>query len=213
MRRLLSILFLTGFATASMAADVPFNSDWKEQRFSLFSSNDYSFRGKTLSVVSDGSVSLAYAPVNQALWGATTSTWSWSVKDGVPATDLRKKGGDDRNLALYAIFLPPEQAQRLKGQSVRKLLKSDDVRVLIYVWGGAHARGAVLASPYLGARGKTIVLRPSGTGNFEEKVNLAKDYQRAFGAAKPAIVGLAVSADSDDTDSKISASISGLSLN
>ena len=131
----------------------------------------------------------------------------------MPATDLRKKGGDDRNLALYAVFLPEAEAQKIKGAGIRKLLASDAARVLVYVWGGNHQRNAVLSSPYLGARGKTIVLRGSGTGQFSESVDLAGDYARAFRGQRGALVGLAVSADSDDTDSVIDGSISGLRLN
>ena len=71
----------------------------------------------------------------------------------------------------------------------------------------------MLSSPYLGARGKTIVRRPSGTGSFRETVDLAGDYTRAFGGAAGALVGLAVSADSDDTNSTIRGEISGLSIN
>jgi hypothetical protein len=44
-------------------------------------------------------------------------------------------------------------------------------------------------------------------------VDLAGDYARAFGGSAGALVGLAVSGDSDDTDSTISAAIANLSLN
>jgi hypothetical protein len=71
----------------------------------------------------------------------------------------------------------------------------------------------VLNSPYLGKRGKTIVLRGSGTGSANESVNLSRDYANAFGGGGAALVGLALSGDSDDTDTRIRASISGLTVN
>lgn len=200
-------------AWPALAAPVSFDGSWKTQKFSLFSSNTYGFNGGSVSVASDGSVSLAYRPLPDSYWSASTATWSWSVQEGVPATDLRQKGGDDRNLALYFVFLPQAEAQALKGASVRQLLTNDAARVLVYVWGGAHDRGAVLGSPYLGNRGKTIVLRGSGTGSANESVNLARDYANAFGGGDTALVGLALSGDSDDTDSRIRASISGLNVN
>jgi hypothetical protein len=95
---------------------------------------------------------------------------------------------------------------------VTTLLNNDAVRVLVYVWGGSHARGAMLDSPYLGARGKTVVLRGAGTGQAREQVRLDRDYARAFGGDATSLVGLAVSGDSDDTDSRIMAQISGLTL-
>ncbi|MDU8912817.1 DUF3047 domain-containing protein [Aestuariicoccus sp. MJ-SS9] len=212
-RPALAIAAALALSSAAAAAPVAFDGSWKTQRFSLFSSNDYGFGGDTLTVRSEGSVSLAYRPLPETLWTSQSASWAWAVDQGVPATDLRRKGGDDRNLALYFVFLPAAEAERMKGSNVRKLLGNDSARVLVYVWGGDHRRGAVLPSPYLGARGKTVVLRPSGTGSARERVDLAGDYARAFGGDPGALVGLAVSGDSDDTDSRIDARISGLQLN
>ena len=133
------------------------------------------------------------------------------MTQSVPATDLSKKGGDDRNASLYFVFLPQAQAEALgAGADVRKLLQADSARVLLYVWGDNRKRGAIVPSPYLGSRGKTITLRAAGTGRFAETVDLAADYKRAFGGTIGALVGIAVSADSDDTKSVIRGSLSGL---
>ena len=210
----LPALLATALALPAFAAPVSFDNTWKTRRFSLFSSNKYGFGGNSLSIASDGSVSLAYRQVEEPLWGATSARWGWEVSQSVPATDLTQKGGDDRNASLYFVFLPEAEAQALGGRAdVRKLLTTQSARVLVYVWGDDKARGSVLPSPYLGPRGKTIVLRDAGTGKFSESVNLAADYKRAFGGAAGALVGLAVSADSDDTDTAIRARITGLSLN
>jgi len=82
----------------------------------------------------------------------------------------------------------------------------------MYVWGGVHARGDLLPSPYLGPRGKTVVLRPAGGGQHDEQVDLRADLERAFGVTDLALVGLAVSADSDDTGTAIRARIRTLEL-
>lgn len=211
---LLAGLLGATIAPAAFAERVDFDKAWTTQRFSLFSSNKYGFQGKSMSIASDGSVSLAYRRVKEPLWGAKSAKWSWSVSQSVPATDLAKKGGDDRNASLYFVFLPEAEAAALGAKAdVRKLLTSQSARVLVYVWGDNRGRGTVLSSPYLGNRGKTILLRAAGTGTHSESVDLAADYKRAFGGAVGALVGLAVSADSDDTDSAIRASITGLSLN
>lgn len=211
---------LSGIALAAtlacgpaLAKQITFDGSWKNQKFSLFSTNSYAQQGGTLGVTSDGSVSLLYRKVPQSLWASDTASWRWQVSQSVPGTDLTQKGGDDRNLALYFVFLPDEEAQRLSGTSVRRLLRHDDVRVLVYVWGGDHRQGAMLSSPYLGARGKTVVLRAAGTGSASENVDLERDYRRAFGGGATSLVGLAVSGDSDDTDSSIRAQVSSLSLN
>lgn len=212
MRSLLLAATLALAAQPLSAETVPFDGAWKTQRFSLFSANTYRFGGNTLEVISDGSVSMAYRPLAQAQWRARKAGWDWSVAQGVGPTDLTRKGGDDRNLALYFVFLPEAEAERLSGGSIRKLLQNEQARVLVYVWGGGHGRNQQLDSPYLGARGKTVVLRPAGTGAHREDVDLARDYRRAFDAEAGALVGLAVSADSDDTDGAIRARLSGLRL-
>lgn len=205
------ILSLALTATATNADPVSFSSGWAEQKLSLFSSNDYNF-GNQLSMVSNGSVSIAWKRLPQAEWGATAASWRWAVEQSVPATSLAQKGGDDRNLALYFVFLPADVAASMEGANIRQLLRRSDVKTLIYTWGGNHSRGQVIQSPYLPGQGVTIALRPAGTGTHSESVNLARDYANAFGGAPGALVGLAVSGDSDDTNSVIRAGISGLNL-
>lgn len=202
---------VTTISTAS-AGPVAFSNGWKEQRLSLFSSNKYSF-GKNLGLVSDGSVSIAWTRLGEKDWGSKGASWSWNVDQSVPATNLARKGGDDRNISLYFVFVPDSVAPSLKGANIRSLLGNKDVRIIQYAWGGNARRGTVIPSPY-GPRGQgvTIALRQAGTGSHRESVDLAADYARAFGGTKGALVGLAVSGDSDDTKSVIRAAIGNLVL-
>ena len=211
--RILKIAALTALiAGPAMAGPISFAEGWREQRLSLFSSNDYRF-GTNLSMVSEGAVSIAWTHVAQKDWNSSGASWSWTVKQSVPATDLARKGGDDRNISLYFVFVPEAMAPQLQNANIRSLLGNKDVRIIQYAWGGNAARGAVIPSPYGPAgQGVTIPLRAAGTGSFKESVDLAADYARAFGGSKGALVGLAVSGDSDDTDSKIRAAIGNLQL-
>lgn len=210
--RIVSALMLSVATLPAMAEQVSF-SNWKEQRLSLFSSNDYSFGAQTLTMKSDGAVSIAWGRVPERLWDATSASWTWNVTQSVPATDLSRKGGDDRNLSLYFVFLPEDQAQAMKGKSIRRLLGNTSVRIMQYAYGGNHKRGTVIKSPYgPSGQGVTLPLRQAGTGQYAEKVNLSADFKRAFGGARLKLVGLAVSGDSDDTDSVIAASLSALNV-
>ena len=186
-------------ASAASAGPVSFSSGWSEQKLSLFSNNRYSF-GNALSMTSDGGISIAWTRIGQSDWQANNASWSWTVEESVPATDLRQKGGDDRNLSLYFVFVPDGQAESLQGANIRQLLGNDDVRVLLYVWGGNHGRGSQFQSPYLRGQGMNVALRQAGTGSFNENVSLANDYAKAFGGQPGSLVGIAVSGDSDDTD-------------
>jgi hypothetical protein len=70
----------------------------------------------------------------------------------------------------------------------------------------------VLPSPYLEEFGKSIILQSAGTGRASEQVNLANDFNRSFGNKPEKLVGIAISADSDDTRSTIISSISNLQV-
>ncbi len=210
--RLTVAALLTIFATTAAANQVSFANGWQEQRLSLFSSNDYSF-GQNLGLVSEGAVSIAWTRVPRELSGTAGASWTWTVDQSVPPTDLSLKGGDDRNISLYFVFVPEAMAPALEGANIRALLGNEDVRIVQYAFGGNHARGQVIRSPYgPPGQGVTIALRQAGTGSFHETVDLAADDARAFGGEKGALVGLAVSGDSDDTDSVIRAALGDLVL-
>ncbi|SIO38985.1 Protein of unknown function [Rhodovulum sp. ES.010] len=210
MTALVSILSIAAVPVA--AREIAFDRGWKEQRFSLFSGNQYAPKGTSLAVRSDGTVSLLWTALPSSLWRTRQASWTWDVEKSVPPTDLTRKGGDDRNLSLYFVFLPEQVAQDVQGSGVRTLLDDPNVRVLMYIWGGAHPREEILPSPYLGPRGRSIIKRMSGTGSAAERVDLARDHRRAFGEAPGSLVGVAISSDSDDTGSQVRARIAQLRL-
>ncbi|SEQ04106.1 Protein of unknown function [Loktanella sp. DSM 29012] len=200
----------TLLATSASAQAISFNN-WTEQRLKVLSSNDYSQSGGTLGIASDNTVSLLWTRVPDQMRGATSASWSWSVSESVPPTNLSRKGGDDRNIAVYFLFAPDAAVAELAGADIRALLGRRDVRILQYVWGGNNAVGSVIPSPYgEPGTGVTIPLRQADTGQMNVSVNLTGDLTRAFGSAPGALVGMAVSADSDDTQSMIRAQVSGL---
>lgn len=200
-------------AHAQGATSIAFDDAWRAVSFPRLAPTRYGLGGGTLSVAADASSSLIYRPVPEAARGVRMAGWDWAVSESVPATDLSRKGGDDRNLSLYFVFMERRAAEGLSpSTSPQRLLTSRSARTLIYVWGGNHPQGALLPSPYLRGRGVTVALRPAGTGSGRARVDLARDHQAAFGAPPEVLVGLAVSADSDDTDSRMRASLSNLVL-
>ncbi|SNT12266.1 DUF3047 domain-containing protein [Tropicimonas sediminicola] len=203
---------LAVLASAALAGAIRFDDGWREQRFPLKRPNDWTLAPDRLSLASEGGVSLLYLPLAPAEAGARQASWEWSVGQSVPPTDLTRKGGDDRNLALYFLFLPEAAADRLRGAGLSRVLRDRDARALVYVHGGAHPLGAPLASPYLGPRGVTIPLQAARPGAAAQSVDLAGDFRRAFGGEPGVLFGLAVSADSDDTDASIRAELRRLIL-
>lgn len=200
-----------------LTADAP--AAWQEQRFEGKTPNRFRRSADGLVIESDSAVSMLGRPVAVRLADTPFLRWDWRIDADVPATDLTRKGGDDRAIAVFVGFpWAPEQAslaERLARPLVEMARGADAPgRVLSYVWGGRSARGRLLRSPYLGESGALIVLRPAGSalGAWRsESVDLAADYRRAFGAPPPGQVSLvAISADSDDTASRARALIRGL---
>ncbi len=207
------LVFPLSLVASFAAASVPFDGNWKEQRFSLFASNEYLQRGDAVDVASDGTVSLLWQTVPSFDRDAIRARWTWEVTESVPPTDLTQKGGDDRNLSLYFVFLPTDLVDEADARGIRWILKQPAVRVLLYMWGGREQDvGQIAASPYMNNQGAMFVKRAAGTGKYAEEVDLRSDYARAFGGDAGSLVGLALSADSDDTQTHVRATLSDLAL-
>lgn len=202
---------LTGVALASEPA-VPDDLaalGWRALGFSGKAANSYRLVDGAVEVASDSSVSLLFRDVAPDLARTPCLGWRWRVERSMPPTDLTRKGGDDRPVALYVTFpYEPEEAslaERMKRVVVELVQGSDAPgRVLIYVWGGTMPRGAVLRSPYLGDAGALIVRQPGDAplGHWrEETVDLAADYARVFRRPPRPPSQVAIGADSDDTRS------------
>lgn len=159
-----------------------------------------------LAIAADSAAGMLWRSLSRATEPPRAARWRWRVEQGVAATDLTKRGADDRAVAIYFVF-----SDRPGGATgPMELLSSSAVTALVYVFGGDRPRGSVIASPHMGERGKFIVLHPADAPKrvwFDEKVDLVADYRRAFGRAMPALIGIAISSDSDDTHARNRASL------
>ncbi len=189
------------------------NPHKSENRFSLGQDG-------AIEVASRDSVSTLYKPVDVDLAKRPILTWRWRVDQAAPATDLTAKGEDDCSLAVYVGFpYQPERAsivERVKRQLVESWAGADAPgRVLRYVFCGQGERGEMIKSPYLGDAGMIKILRPadSPTGQwFEEQVDIAADYQKAFGEKPQNPSQIAIQADTDNTHSTSRAEVADLAF-
>ncbi|MDE0242744.1 MAG: DUF3047 domain-containing protein [bacterium] len=192
------------------ANPVMFDGSWQDQSFLFRSANEYIQEGNRLKILSDDSVSVLWRSAPPDVRHARQASWYWSVEQGVTPTDLSLKGGDDRNIALYFLFAPRELAEDLENASPDRVFQHEAVRILVYVRGGNHEPGTIVSSPYLEPRGVLIPLRKTGNGTFAELVDLDADFRRVFGMPPGVLLGLGISADSDDTDGLIEAELGDL---
>ncbi|WP_424811793.1 DUF3047 domain-containing protein [Roseococcus sp. YIM B11640] len=145
--------------------------------------------------------------------------WRWRVDAGPPATLLTRRGGDDRALAITAGFAgwPPRVTAWQRAQhAIAQVAAGRHVlprSVLIYVWGGTGQEPDFFPSPWIPGIGCVRVLRPAGSPQgrwFEERVDLAADWRRAFGGEPPPLQEIAIGTDGDDTGTRISAMVEAI---
>lgn len=132
--------------------------------------------------------------------------WRWKVSNVLMNADMDTKPGDDFAARLYVFFDVPLSSmpffERTKIRLAR-MMWGDDIptAVICYVWDNKHPVGYSRASPYTN-RVHTIVLQ-SGTANvgkwMKESRDVAADFKSSFGFDAPAITGVAVGSDTDQT--------------
>ncbi len=181
---------------------------WQELLFDGKEPNTFAGQSDGAIIVgTDESVSLLYKPLEIDLAKTPQLSWSWKVDQSVPVTDLSVKGKDDRSLALYVSFPFDYERAGFWERFTRDLVvafKGEDTpgRVISYVWGGDEEPGTIIESPYLKSAGALIALQKAGTSDgkwLEQKVDIAKDYERIFGQPANKPYQIAISADSDDS--------------
>lgn len=198
---------------ATSASVIAFDAQWRTLNFRSIRPTDYSAQGTRLAISAERSSSIFYRSVPEDQRNATKARWSWNVTESVPPTDLRKRGGDDRNLAIYFVFMDEAAAANVgPDTSIMRLMANRSARILIYVWGGEHEQRAFVPNPYMSGRGVSIVLHTASTGRFSEAVDFKADLRRAFGSETGALVGIAVSSDSDDTERTVKAELRDLTI-
>ena len=207
------------FGTPAISAgSVSFGPDLAAQGW-----DQLDFRGRTpasfksssasgLSIDANQGVSVLWRNLPRDFANVTNASWNWRVSEGVPATDLSRKGTDDRNIALYFLFGDDDSALDNPPRSLRAAVGKG--RALVYVWGGDKAAGSIVKSPYMRGRGQLVIRRPASTANnwVRETADLRADFRRAFGREPGPLIGVAISSDSDDTGARVRAGVSDLTL-
>lgn len=146
-------------------------------------------------------------------------TWRWRVDTAPPPTDLSARGLDDRPLAVHVWFTDDsgdDDGWDLRTRFGAWLFNQPlPGRMLTYVWGGNAARGTRLRNPYRETAGSIVVLRPGNSRPGEwhtETVDIAADFEAAFGYRPGAPDYIAISADTDDKGGTSAGVVAALSF-
>jgi hypothetical protein len=186
-------------------------SNWRYMSFPRRRRAEFKARGEdTVIVLAESGVGVLWHPVPLGVSKARKARWR--VAAGVGPTDLTKRGGDDRTLAVYFVFVDGQEVP--DNLDLMRLLRQQQGYLLMYVWGGSANPGTVLPLPYFEGRGRTIVKRAADAPTdvwFDEMVEVREDFHRAFGRWPGRLV--AVSSDSDDTGGVNIAVVADLCVN
>jgi hypothetical protein len=173
-------------------------------------------RHTTYEPVKDGPVSVVKAVSEASASGMTKAVaidpreypivrWRWKVENLLQKGNVHRKDGDDYPARLYITFAyePAKVSfgRKLKYQAGRALFGDIPIGALNYIWDGQSPIGTMVDNAFTDFA-KMIVVEsgPQRIGTWvEEERNVYEDYRRAFGEEPPAISGVAIMSDTDNT--------------
>lgn len=146
--------------------------------------------------------------------------WRWKIGNLIEQADLRTREGDDFPARLYVTFDYPLEklpfVERNKLRLARALFDPNlPAATLCYVWDGKAASGTIAPSAYTN-RVRLIVVESGATRVnrwVEVERNIAADFRAAFGEAAPAVTGIVVAVDTDNTGAFATALFGDISFN
>jgi len=209
-------IFLSGvYAEKKIVINEDFSSlsSWKELKFPKIKRySRYTIlksEGGILKAESDRSASGIIYKHKFNVYKYHAAKWRWKIKSVYKRGNAKSKSGDDYPIRIYIIFkYNPEKAsffERAKYNAAKLIYGEYPPHSTInFVWASRNHSERMITSPYTG-RAKMIFLQ-KGNKNagkwINEKVNILKEYKKAFGKMPPAIAGIAVMNDSDNTKEK-----------
>ncbi|WP_150911753.1 DUF3047 domain-containing protein [Marinobacter halotolerans] len=132
--------------------------------------------------------------------------WRWKISSVYENGNARRKSGDDYPARIYVAFeFEPDKAgffERAKRQAAALVFGQElPGNALNYIWANQLDKGTLVANPFT----DTTMMIAVESGNdkagqwLSAERDIVADYRRAFGAEPPAIVGVAIMSDSDNT--------------
>ena len=168
--------------------------------------------GKTVLKVDSGNSAGSMA-VPVSLLGAQASTtlqWRWKVDRLLDKADMDEKLADDHSARLYVFFDVPLESLPFADRTKIKLARSISgidvpTAALCYVWDNKHRVGYTAWSPFTRQLRKVVLQSgPGAVGQWRlEARDVAADFKEAFGFEAPAITGISVGNDTDNTDDRV----------
>jgi hypothetical protein len=214
---------LTGFGSAGGAPQAPWKVVGLPQQtkpFTRFSVVDIDGK-RAIKIEAD----LSYGNLVHAVKDVAAPAqlvWQWRIEKPIEAADLREKRGDDTAVKVCVFFDMPMDNVPFADRQLLRLARSktsDPVptATVCYVWDPKLPAGTTLDNAF--TRRMRYVVLESGSDRLNkwvpEKRDVGADFMKLFGDESkvvPPIVGIAIGADSDNTQSHSVAYVSSVAL-
>ncbi|MGB3543217.1 DUF3047 domain-containing protein [Rubrivirga sp.] len=139
-------------------------------------------------------------------------SWRWKADDVIQGGNINSRGGDDYPARIYVLFdYDPADlsfGDRVKYRALRALGYDEiPVRAISYVWANRASETRPVANAY--TDWVQMIPVESGSANVgtwrNERRDVAADYRAVFGEEPPAIAGIAIMSDADNTGNSATA--------
>lgn len=139
-------------------------------------------------------------------------SWRWKVDRVLAGGNATEKSGDDYPARLYITFAYDGDKvgfwEGVKFNTIKLIYgQYPPINALTYIWANKMAKETLVANPYT-SRVKMIAVESGAehVGNWRHASrNIVEDYRRAFGEEPPAISGIAIMTDTDNTGEEATA--------
>ena len=173
----------------------------------------------TLVARANSSVSMLRKPLRIEPSQLGSIRFSWLLPQLITNADMGERGSDDSPVRLVLAFEGDRSTFSLKNAMLNELaltLTGEEMpyATLMYVWCNRRPVGSVMHN-HRTDRIRQLVVESGNTGlqqwrDYER--NIRADYEKVFGEAPGALVGIAVMTDSDNTKSNVLAHYGDISL-
>lgn len=194
------------------AARVPAAPEWQHFAFPGKEPTRFRYARKdgrdAMAVLAASSASMLRNKVRVEPEDLAGVRFSWKVPQLIAGADLSSREADDSPVRVVLFFEGDRSRFSPRDSMMAELVRAVTgeempYATLMYVWCNRREPGTVVPSPRSG-RVRTMVVE-SGARNLGQWLDYERDiradYQRAFGEAPGALVGIGIMSDSDNTRS------------
>ena len=177
----------------------------------------------TYALVRDGNAVVVRGQANRSASGLvrrirvdlaehSVLSWRWKVAGVIPNGNVARKDGDDYPARLYVTFDYPVSrlsfGDRIKYRALQVLgYRNIPTRALNYIWANRPDETRIVRNPFTNwVQMVPVESGPAGVGRWHtERRDVAADYRAAFHEEPPAITGIAIMTDADNTGGQATA--------